>query len=124
MSEGATMESMQEKLDRMNDQLQKMNLTLSTHTEQIKGALKRIDEQAKLTETVHNLATSIQLLVAKQEVTTEAVTETNRRLQSIINDVDELKQKPAKKWEESVRTVVLGILAGLVAFLLSKFGLK
>ena len=124
MSNEVSIEVMQDKMDGMHEELKEINTTLATHSEQIKAALKRIDEQAQLTETVHKLATSIELLVAKQEITTEKVAETNKKLESITHDVEDIKQKPAKKWDESVKAILLGLIAGVVAYFLSKIGLK
>ena len=124
MENEVSVEKMQSQMETMQHELAEMNTTLVKHSEQIKAALRRIDEQAQLTETVHKLATSIELLVAKQEITSEKVAETNKKLEAITHDVEDIKQKPAKKWDESVKAIVLGLIAGVVAFFLSKIGLK
>ena len=123
MEREVTMEAMNEKITEVQFQLSEIHTTLATHSEQIKGALRRIDEQAQLTETVHNLATSIQLLVAKQEITTEKVAETNKKLEDITSKVSDLEQKPARKWEHMVKTLIGGIVAGVLAYMLAKLGL-
>ena len=123
MPNEVSIEIMQDRMEGMQEELKGINVTLGKHSEQIKAALKRIDEQAQLTETVHKLATSIELLVAKQEITSEKVAETNKKLEAITHDVEDIKQKPAKRWDDSVKAILLGLIAGIVAFFLSKIGL-
>lgn len=124
MEREVTIESMQAEMNGMQSELTKINTTLAQHSEQIKGALKRIDEQAQLTETVHKLATSIELLVAKQEVITDKVSETNRKLEAITQDVEDIKQKPAKHWEELIKVVLAAVAGGVITYLLTRLGLK
>ena len=124
MEREVTMESMQNQMNGMQTQLVQINATLATHSEQIKGALKRIDEQAQLTATVHKLATSIELLVAKQEITSEKVAETNKKLEAINRDVEDIKQKPARKWDELVKLIIAAVVGGIGGFILTKLGLK
>ena len=124
MEREVTMESMQNQMNGMQTQLVQINATLATHSEQIKGALKRIDEQAQLTATVHKLATSIELLVAKQEITSEKVAETNKKLEAINRDVEDIKQKPARKWEDLVKLVIAAVVGGVGTYILTKLGLK
>ena len=65
----------------------------------LKAAFRRIDEQTRLTDTVHQLALSIWDLANKQENTQQAVA-------SIRQDVDELKSKPARRWEAVVMEII------------------
>ena len=123
MEREVTMEAMSEKINEVQTELVRINTTLATHSEQIKGALRRIDEQAQLTETVHKLATSIELLVAKQDITTEKVAETNKKLEHIAHEVEDIKQKPAKRWEDVIKALVVGVVGGVLAFVLAKIGL-
>lgn len=85
--------------------------------EQIKGALKRIDEQKELTESVHKLATSVELLAASQKAM-------EHKVDDLAGDVDEMKQKPAKKWDNAVELVFTMILTAVVTFFLTRIGLK
>ncbi|MBQ4073905.1 MAG: hypothetical protein IJD39_01720 [Clostridia bacterium] len=65
----------------------------------IKAAFRRIDEQTRLTDTVHQLALSIRDLANKQENTQQAVA-------SIRRDVDELKSRPARRWEAVMMEII------------------
>ena len=61
----------------------------------IKTAFRRIEEQTRLTDTVHELALSIRDLANKQE-------STQRDVARISHDVEELKGKPGKRWDAIV----------------------
>ncbi|MBP5478361.1 MAG: hypothetical protein J6Y15_03265, partial [Bacteroidaceae bacterium] len=63
-------------------------------------------------------------LVAKQEVITDKVSETNRKLEAITQDVEDIKQKPAKHWEELIKVVLAAVAGGVITYLLTRLGLK
>ena len=65
----------------------------------IKTAFRRIDEQTKLTDSVHELALSVRDLANNQEHTRQDVARISR-------DVDELKGRPGKRWETAVMELV------------------
>jgi len=65
----------------------------------LKTAFRRIDEQTRLTDTVHQLALSIRDLANKQDNTQQAVA-------SIRQDVDELKSRPGRRWESVMVEII------------------
>ena len=65
----------------------------------LKAAFRRIEEQTRLTDTVHQLALSIRDLANKQDSTRQDVTRLSR-------DVEELKGKPGKRWEAAVLELI------------------
>ena len=77
--------------------------SLTRQTEQIKTLFSRMDNLEKLTDSVNKLAISLERLTARQSATEEHIT-------TLTTDVDELRQKPAKRWE----TVVTGVISALV----------
>lgn len=81
----------------------------------IKTAFRRMDEQTRLTDTVHQLALSIRDLANKQDNTQQDVARISR-------DVDELKGKPGKRWEilavELLKYVALAMAGYLFARIL------
>lgn len=81
--------------------------------ERLKSAFNRIDEQKTLVESVHRLATSVELLASAQKAT-------EKKVDTLTHDVEVIKDKPAKRWDLVVTTVV----TALVAFLLGKFGIS
>ena len=97
--------------------------------------MKRIDEQAKLTETVHKLASSIDVLVTKLEATDKKIDENNqkgeastaginKKIDKLTTDIDEIKQKPAKKWDETIKIIISVVVTAVVTFVLVRLGLK
>ena len=87
---------MQDDLDRRVAALQAQYAAMRRD---IKAAFRRIDEQTRLTDTVHQLALSIRDLANKQENTQQAVA-------SIRRDVDELKSRPARRWEAVMMEII------------------
>ena len=65
----------------------------------IKTAFRRIGEQTKLTDSVHELALSVRDLANNQEHTRQDVARISR-------DVDELKGRSGKRWETAVMELV------------------
>lgn len=107
----------------MDDDMRTIQITLQTvateqgrMAEQIKGALKRIDEQAKFVSSVQEIATSVKILALE-------IQQAKERIGRLGSDVEALKEKPAKRWESVVGLVITGIITGLVGFLLAKFGI-
>jgi hypothetical protein len=47
----------------------------------------------------------------------------NTSVSTLTNEVEELKDKPGKRWESVVSTVIVGLTTALLGFLLAKFGL-
>ncbi len=84
---------------------------------ELKSTWKRIDEQQKLSEAVHTLALSVRDLTNAQRNNTEAITALRR-------DVDELQQKPAKRWDSVVGVVITVITTAFVTYMVTKAGLK
>ena len=79
--------------------------------EQVKAAFKRIDEQKQLTESVHKLALSIERLTSAQQTM-------DGKLSSLSADVEELKEKPRRRWDAIVAaaiSAIVGLLVGRLA---------
>ena len=78
----------------------------------IKSAHKRIDHLEKLADSVHNLA-----------VATSQVANETKELREDYNKVDQeiqgLKEKPIKRYETVVTTILTAVCSGLVGYLLS-----
>lgn len=78
--------------------------------EQVKAAFKRIDEQKQLTESVHKLALSIERLTSAQQAM-------DGKLSSLSRDVEELKEKPRRRWDAIVAAAISAIVGLLVGWL-------
>jgi hypothetical protein len=84
--------------------------------EQHRTIFRRLDQQDKLIESVNNLATSNQLLAAEQK-------RQGRRIDGLCEDMEEIKGKPAKRWEGITEKVLLTIAGALVSYALAKMGI-
>lgn len=81
--------------------------------ERINVLAQQIADLKELTETVQRLA----LTIERQGM---ALSSTEKKVDSVKLDVDEIKAKPAKRWD----TIIAAIITGIVGFLLARFGLK
>lgn len=84
---------------------------LTRHTEQIKTLFERLGNLEKLTESVNKMAISL-------ERVTNKLTATEERVNHIADDVDEIKDKPAKRWDLIVTTVISGLVGAGIALLI------
>lgn len=80
------------------------------HQEQIKTLFERMGNLEKLTDSVHNLAISLERLTAQQSATESQVA-------NLAADVDEIKGKPAKRWDMVVAAVISALVGAGIAFL-------
>ena len=87
------------------------------HTEQLKSAFNRIDELHALTDSVHRMATAMEVLTGAQRAT-------EKKVDTLTRDLNEIREKPAKRWEDTVRLVFELALAAAVGLVLVKLGLK
>lgn len=81
--------------------------------EQIKTLFRQQADIKELTETVHRLATVLE----KQGMSLKS---TEEKVSEVKQDVDEIKSKPAKRWD----AVIAAVISGIVMFLLGHFGIK
>lgn len=85
--------------------------------EQIKTLFKQQAEIKSLTETVHKLATSVELMAQTQKDTT-------KKVDDLTSDVESIKEKPGKRWDNASTVVITAIITAVVTFILTKLGLK
>lgn len=77
------------------------------------GRIKKLESE---NAALHQLATSVAVMA-------EQMKSMNASVSTLTSDVEELKGKPGKRWEDIVGKVIWAVIAALVAFLLGKFGL-
>lgn len=95
------------------EQAQKILENQARMEEQIKTLFRQQADIKELTETVHRLATALE----KQGL---ALQTTEKKVDGVKIDVDEIKSKPAKRWD----AVIAAVISGIVMFLLGHFGIK
>lgn len=98
-------------------EIQQMREMLAAQKEQIKTLYARVDEQKTLTESVHKLAISLERLTSAQKSTADKVDD-------LTSDVEELKTKPAKRWDSATTVVITAIITAVITFIFTKVGLK
>ena len=77
------------------------------------GRIKKLESESAV---LHQLATSVAVMA-------EQLKTMNTSMSTMKNEVEELKEKPSKRWESIVSTVIVGLTTALLGFLLAKFGL-
>ena len=98
-------------------EIQQALVELSAQKEQIKTLFTRVNEQKTLTDSVHKLAISLERLTSAQKSTADKVDD-------LTGDVEELKNKPAKRWESATTVVITAIITAVITFILTQVGLK
>lgn len=76
----------------------------------------RLEALEKQTEAVNRLATSVAVMAEKVETTGDKV-------DSLCVDVQEIKQKPAKRWETVTAQVVSILVAAVLGYIIARLGL-
>lgn len=77
------------------------------------GRIKKLESESAV---LHQLATSVAVMA-------EQLKTMNTSVSTLTNEVEELKDKPGKRWESVVSTVIVGLTTALLGFLLAKFGI-
>ena len=90
---------------------QEIMTALARQDEQIKGLARRMDNLEKLTESVNALAISVERLTNQQA-------STDNQLETLTDDVTELKEKPAKRWDVAIAAIISAIVGGGIAYLI------
>ena len=83
--------------------------------ERSKSNKHRLDEVEKRQDNLDDLVGTVKVLAVREESVENDVKE-------IKSDVKSLTGKPAKKWDNLVNQVISILVAGVVGFILAKFG--
>lgn len=83
--------------------------------ERSKANQRRIDTLEKRQDNLEELTVTVRTLALKEENIENTVKE-------IKDDVKELTNKPAKRWDGLIDKIILTIAAAIVGFLLAHFG--
>ena len=90
---------------------QEIGAALARQEEQIKGLARRMDNLEKLTESVNSLALSVERLTNQQATTETQIT-------TLTGDVNELKEKPGKRWDLVVTALITAIISAGITLLI------
>lgn len=77
------------------------------------GRIKKLEGEH---ETLQQLATSVAVMA-------EQLKTMNANVNNLTSKVDELEEKPGKRWDAIVDKIIWAVLAAVIAFLLGRLGL-
>lgn len=77
------------------------------------GRVKKLEDENGV---LHQLATSVAVMA-------EQMKNMNNSVSTLTNEVEELKEKPGKRWEGLVDKIIWAVAAALLGFVLAKIGL-
>ena len=80
-------------------------------------AFNRIDDVKSLADSVHKLAISVEILTREQQ-------SSNSKIDELSADIEEIKGRPAKKWDSVASTLLTVIITAIVTFILAKIGIN
>ena len=89
---------------------------LTSVEQRSKSNTHRIEKLEESTEAITRLATSMEVMVSKQEQVAETV-------EKLDGKVTALEQKPAKRVDSLVDKIIWAICAAVITFLLARIGL-
>lgn len=97
-------------------ELKELSTRLAAAEEQHKTLFNRMDRQEKMVDTVHTLALSVSELANNLGTVQDKV-------DGLCSDVEEIKEKPGKRWDGLVEKIVFTIAGAFITFLLAQMGI-
>lgn len=77
------------------------------------GRIKKLENENNV---LHQLATSVAVMA-------EQLKSMNQSVSALTSEVEEMKEKPGKRWEGLVDKIIWAVAAALLGFVLAKIGL-
>lgn len=90
---------------------------VARHTEQIKTCFNQISEVKSIAESVHKLATAVELLGHDMR-------DTGSKVDKLTADVEEIKERPGKRWDSVVGVVITAVVTAAITWMLARAGLN
>lgn len=87
---------------------------LTAVEERSKSNSHRLDDMEKRQDNLETLTSSVKVLADREARVEEDVKE-------IKTDVKTITDKPAKRWEKVIETIIVAIVSGVVGFLVAYF---
>lgn len=106
--------------ERFFDRLTELEKSEGVQGEQYKNILSRLGD---LSNNLHDMKNETRDAVSKLPGITHKLDDLGNRTDSLLEDVDELKEKPAKKWENVTGQIVAIVIAAVVGLVLGQIGL-
>lgn len=73
------------------------------------GRIKKLETE---NEVLHQLATSVAVMAEQMKTMNKSVT-------TLTGEVEELKEKPGKRWDNLVNNIIWGVAGAVLAYLLA-----
>jgi hypothetical protein len=77
------------------------------------GRIEKLEEENNV---LHKLATSVAVMAEQMKTL-------NKSVAALTGDVEEMKEKPAKRWDGIVDKIVWGVVGAVLAYFLAQIGL-
>jgi hypothetical protein len=77
------------------------------------GRIKKLESESLV---LHQLATSVAVMAEQMKTM-------NTSVSTLTSEVEELREKPGKRWEGLVDKIIWAVAAALLGFVLAKIGL-
>ena len=84
----------------------------------------RLDRLEGKVEDLSGIVATLQVFDQRMDNLEQGEKETREEVKGLRGDIQELMQKPAKRWEAIVAAAIGAIVTGLIAFVFFKLGLK
>lgn len=97
-------------------EIKELSTRLAAAEEQHRTLFNRLDRQEKMVDTVHKLALSVSELANKLGTVQDKV-------DGLCEDVEEIKEKPGKRWDGLVEKIIFTVAGALITFMLAKMGI-
>lgn len=101
-------------LEQLSEQNIKHGEEIAALRESLKSAHKRLDENDRVTEGIHKLASNMEALTIQIKILAEGQRSQGERIGA-------LEREPADKWKDAVKQVVGLVIAAVAGVLFSKF---
>ena len=96
--------------------IEQVALKLQETTDRSKRNEGRIKKLEGENAVLHNLATSVAVMAEQMKTM-------NASVSTLTDEVEELREKPGKRWDAIVDKIVWAVLAAFIAYLLAQLGL-
>ena len=102
--------------EQLTQQVVELEKAQAAQEEQIKTLFNRVDKQDTIIESLRALTTTIGTLADGQA-------RIEKKVNNLSGEMDEIKAKPAKKWESAADAVFKIVLTAVMGLILAKMGM-
>ena len=100
-----------------------MAVRLAEVDQRSKSNTHRINEFEEKLDDLNRLVTAMEVLAVEQKHIAENIASMRSDVNTLKNQVKEIEEKPAKKWDDLVAKVIWALVAAVITFALTRIGL-